>query len=441
MSELAAPPAASGAPGPVPGTERITAIDTLRGVAVLGILVMNIYGFAMPFMGYNNPLMYGGVEWYNLGTWFATHIVFDQKFMTIFSMLFGGGLVIMWERATARGAPFGRIYYRRQFWLLLIGALHAYLIWFGDILFHYALMGMFVYLFRKLQPKTLIIIACFMLPVAPLLSFGSSVYIAKLGVQVEEVEAQIEAGETPTEEQLAAKQEWDEMAPFISPGQEELEKDLSVYRSDYGSILEFRAPMVVMMQTQATLFFILWRVGGLMLLGMALMKLGVLSGKHDAAFYRRMLVIGYGLGLPVMLFSAYSLSAHQWDGQYQFRIGMVPNYIGSILVAMGHIAAVMLIVKRGLFSALMARCTAVGRMALSNYLMHSIVLTTIFYGYGLGLYGTIPRIWQMAFVAGLLGFQLWLSPIWLDRFRFGPVEWLWRSLTYWRRQPMRRQAA
>lgn len=441
MSEIssqdAAPAELAGAPGPVLGADRITAIDTLRGVAVLGILVMNIYGFAMPFSAYNNPLMMGGLEWYNLGTWFTTHIFFDQKFMTIFSLLFGGGLVIMWERAEERGANFGRIYYRRQFWLLSIGAIHGYLIWFGDILFHYAVMGMFVFLFRKLRAKTLIIIACLMLPIAPVLSFGSGVYIEKLMGQVAEIEAMIEAGEEPDEEQIAAKEEWEEMAPFMAPGAEELQKDLGAYRGSYSGILEFRAPMVVMMQTQATIFFILWRVGGLMLLGMALMKLGVLSGKRESSFYRKMMSIGYGLGLPIMLFSAFNLNAHQWDGLYQFQVGMLPNYIGSILVAFGHIAAVMLIVRNGLWSGLMARFSAVGRMALSNYLMHSIVLTTVFYGYGLGLYGEIPRLWQMTFVVALLAFQLWLSPLWLKNYRFGPVEWLWRSLTYWRRQPMR----
>ena len=103
---------------PVTGTERITAIDTLRGVAVLGILVMNIYAFAMPFLAYSNPLTMGGLEWYNLGTWFFTHVFFDQKFMTVFSLLFGGGMVLMWQRAEEKNAKFGSIYYRRQFWLL-----------------------------------------------------------------------------------------------------------------------------------------------------------------------------------------------------------------------------------------------------------------------------------------------------------------------------------
>ena len=110
---------------PVLAAERITSIDTLRGVAVLGILVMNIYGFAMPFVAYQNPLAMGGTEWYNLGTWFFTHILFDQKFMTIFSLLFGAGLILMTDRAEARGVDNTATWYRRSFWLLIIGALHG----------------------------------------------------------------------------------------------------------------------------------------------------------------------------------------------------------------------------------------------------------------------------------------------------------------------------
>ena len=201
---------------PVTGTERITAIDTLRGVAVLGILVMNIYAFAMPFLAYSNPLTMGGLEWYNLGTWFFTHVFFDQKFMTVFSLLFGGGMVHMWQRAEEKNAKFGRIYYRRQFWLLLIGAFHGYLIWFGDILFHYALMGMFIYWFGKLQARTLIIIGLCLLPVALLFSYGGALYIEEIQGQVGEIEEIVAAGDTLTDEQTEIKAQWDEMQPFMA---------------------------------------------------------------------------------------------------------------------------------------------------------------------------------------------------------------------------------
>ena len=159
---------------------------------------------------------------------------------------------------------------------------------------------------------------------------------------------------------------------------------------------------------------------------------------EEPAFYKKMMLIGYGLGLPIATFSAFDLYAHEFKSLYVSQVGMLPNYVASILVAFGHIAAVMLIVQGNVCAKLMSRFSAVGRMALSNYLMHSVILTTIFYGYGFGLYGEIPRFAKMGFVAGVIGLQLHLSPWWLNRYRFGPVEWLWRSLTYGERQPTRR---
>jgi uncharacterized protein len=176
-----------------------------------------------------------------------------------------------------------------------------------------------------------------------------------------------------------------------------------------------------------------------MMIGMAMMKLGVLTGERSASFYRKMMFAGYLIGLPLTIFSASDLYAHQFDPLYVMRGGGIANYWGSVIVAFGHIGSVMLIVKTGALQKLMARFASVGRMALTNYLMHSVILTTVFYGYGFGLYGTIPRFWQMGFVVAVIGLQLMLSPWWLSRYRFGPVEWLWRSLTYWKRQPFRQQ--
>lgn len=425
-------------PRPVAASERISSIDTLRGVAVLGILFMNIYAFAMPFVAYQNPLAYGGSEWYNLGTWYFTHIFFDQKFMTIFSILYGAGLVMMASRAEARGAPYAAVWYRRSLWLLLIGAIHAYLIWVGDILFYYAFIGMLVFPFRNRTPARLIAIACLVLPVSLLLSYASGIYMQEVQTAGAEISVLQESGEELSPEQLSTLEELDGMAEFMKPPAEQVAKDLAAYRGDYPGIVRHRVPMVAMMQSQAMFFFILWRVGGLMLIGMALMKLGILSAEKSDAFYVRMLAAGYGLGLPLVLCSALWMRAHDWDMLWMFRVGGIPNYLGSVLMALGHIALVMLIVRAGRWQTLMQRFAAVGRMAFTNYLMHSVVMTTLFYGYGLGLYGEVPRLWQMGFVTLMIALQLWLSPLWLTRYRFGPAEWIWRSLTYWRLQPIRR---
>ncbi len=426
---------------PVAPTERINSIDMLRGIAVVGILVMNIYGFAMPFAAYMNPLAHGGTEWYNVGTWFFTHILFDQKFLPIFSMLYGAGLVLMIDRAAARGAKIGGIWYRRNFWLLVIGALHAYLIWFGDILFFYAFIGMLIYPLRNRSPRALIIIACVMFLIGILLSLGGGTQMAKLRTAATEVSELQAAGETLSEEQQETLAQWEEMLPFVGPPGPVVEKDLAGYAQGYTDVVAFRAPQVAMMHVQALPFFLIWRVGGLMLIGMALMKLGVFSAVRSTAFYKRLMLFGYVTGLPLVLLSAWILQANDWDPLFTFKVGGLPNYVGSILMSLGHVSLFLLIIKSGALTRLLARFAALGRMALTNYLMHSVVMTSIFYGYGLGLYGDVPRLYQMSFVVAMVAFQLWFSPVWLASFRFGPVEWLWRSLTYWRMQPLRKAAA
>jgi len=423
--------------GPIEAGKRIVSLDRLRGVAILGILVMNIYAFAMPFVAYTNPLRLGGTEPWNLGTWIFTHLLFDQKFISIFALLFGAGLVLMTSRAEARGNKPGRIYVRRQLWLMVIGAAHGYLLWGGDILFLYALIGMLAYLFRKRQPRTLIIIACLLLPVTLLINVGNTSQVEKMIAEAAAAEASLERGEELDNEQQQLLKDWAVQRAFMMPTDEDMQADLDAYRGTYSEVVAYRAPVVAMMQVFLPIAYGIWRVGALMLIGMAMMKLGILTAERSAGFYTRLMLTGYLLGLPLAAFSAWDLFAHEFDPLYVMRIGGITNYIGSLLVAFGHIGLVMLITKTGALQRVMERFAAVGRMALTNYLMHSVVLTPVFYGYGLGLYGSVPRAWQMVFVVGVVGFQLWFSPWWLARFRFGPVEWLWRSATYWQLQPMR----
>lgn len=422
---------------PVTGPERIIAIDVLRGVAILGILIMNIYAFSMPFAAYMNPLLMGGTEPHNLATWFGTHVVFDQKFLSIFAMLFGAGIVLMHERAAANGVRFAPIYFRRTLWLLVIGLIHGYLIWFGDILAHYALMGALVFFLRKLSPGLLVIIACCLLPIGNLVMFAGAASIESTRAEVAEIQERRLGGESLTSEQEALLERWDAMTRMIAPDDEDLRKDVEAYTGSYLDIVLYRAPGYTLMLAQGTVGFVLWRVAPLMLIGMALMKVGVLSGERSSAFYRNLMLGGYLAGLPLTVFSAVNLAAHGFDGSYAFRVGLIPNYYGSILVALGHVGLVLWLVRTGKIQWLMQRFAAAGRMALTNYLMHSLVMTTIFYGYGFGLYGQVSRLAQMGFVVAMLALQLTISPWWLSRYRFGPAEWLWRSLTYARRQPMR----
>ena len=445
MSEMTADtdssPSPAGALRPVAEPERLEAVDTLRGFALLGILVMNVYAFSMPFVAYSNPLIYGGSTGVNFGTWIVNHLFFDQKLMTLFSMLFGGGLVLMAERAEARGVRSTGTYYRRTFWLLLIGAAHGYLLWVGDILFHYAVCGMLIYPLRRWSPRRLIGVGVALMLVALPISTGLGYFFAEQRDAAIEIEALVAQGETLDEAQEATRESWAETRKFVEPTAESLAEEIDAYRSGYLDIVRFRAPAVFMLQTFLILTFTLWRVGGLMLIGMALMKLGVFSAARSSRFYAWCVGLGYGVGLPIVALSAWQLNTHAFSGLYFFKVGTYYNYVGSVAVAFGHLGVVMLACRHGALKKVRARLAAVGRMALTNYLMQSLLMTTLFYGYGFGLYGSVDRFAQMGIVVVVLALELWWSPLWLERFRFGPCEWLWRSLTYWRRQPMVRPGA
>jgi uncharacterized protein len=427
---------------PVAGGERYFTVDVVRGFALLGILAMNIVAFAWPFAAYENPTRGGGFTGLDAVVWFGNHLVFEDKMMTIFSMLFGAGLVLMDQRAESRGAKVRGVYFRRVTWLLVIGFVHAYLIWMGDILVLYAQCGFLLYFFRKRRPVTLLLVgACALLLLVPLnLGFGSWIQSAKAASA--RVEAQKKAGQTPSASDQRLRDRWTGgFKDFISPTPEKRDKEwaeeLSAYRGSYEGIVKHRAPIVFYIQTfYAFLFGGLFFALGRMLIGMGLMKLGVFSGQRSWRFYLWMAVIGYGIGLPLMVFDAMELIRHDFSMLYKLNGGGFYNMFGSLVVAMGHVGVLMLIVKSGALEWLTRRLAAVGRMALSNYLTHSLVCTTLFYGYGFGLFGHINRAGMAAIVLTIWIFQLLVSPIWLKHFRFGPAEWLWRSLTYWRLQPM-----
>jgi uncharacterized protein len=420
--------------GPVKAFERLTSVDVLRGAAVLGILVMNIQAFGNVWPSYSNPLVAGMEGPLDMGTWWVAHLFFDMKFMTIFSMLFGAGLALMAERAEAKGSRFGSFYYRRLFWLLAIGAAHAYLIWYGDILFWYAVCGFFIYPMRRLRPATLLVVgSLLLLVVVPLmLGFGKFVVPKIKSAAVEAIAAR-DAGEELTEEQTEAIATWDE----FHPTEEKIQEEVEVYSgSSWLRQVAFRAPMVIGFQIFGLAIFG-WRIVGLMVIGVALMKLGVFAARRSTLFYLLCVVIGYGVGLTIVWLGGRQLVAHQWETLFMKQGGMLPNYFVSLGVAMGHVGVVMLLCKSGALPWLTGRLEAVGRMAFTSYLTHSLVCTTLFYGWGFGLFGTLSRFELMGVVLAIFIAQLVVSPLWLLRFRFGPAEWLWRSLTYGKPQPMR----
>lgn len=404
---------------PVSSNERIIALDVLRGFALLGILVMNIQGFSMPEAAYFIPTAYGNLDGINRWVWTLSHVLTDQKFMSIFSMLYGAGIVLLTSKLDERGQPALGLHYRRTFWLLVIGLAHAYLLWSGDILVTYALCALIVFWFRRMPPRRLLIIGIIAFLISPLLMYGS---VASIQFAPPEVGQEIEAG-------LRAE---------FSPSVEEIKAEVAAYRSGWLAQMTKRVPSSLGMQTQAFFFYGLWRAGGLMLIGMALYKWGVFSAQRSARFYTWMMILGLGIGIPLSAYGVVDNFAQGWDVIYsRFGSGLMYNYLASILIALGYVAAIMRMVQTNLFASLQERFAAIGRTALTNYLMQTILATLIFYGFGLGLFGSVPRWGQILIVFLIWAIQLLVAPIWVRNFHFGPFEWLWRSLTYMRPQPIR----
>ncbi len=497
---------------PVDPSERYFAVDAMRGFALLGILAMNIVHFAWPQAAYGDPLRGAGFEGTDRVVWFFNHLFFEGKMMTIFSMLFGAGLVLMDGRAAKRGVSIRGVYYRRVLWLLFLGMIHAYLIWSGDILVLYAECGLFLYFFRNLTPRTLIITGVVSLFLFVPVLAGMVVWVNDLKAATARVEALEKANPKPAPAAkgdapapaVAAKDEkpttvakkGDAPVKLVAAGDEKADakpapaakpdapaevastsaanagpqptpsdkwkhdlwkknlqeqfnptpeqrvkswnKELATYRGGYLGIVKHRAPEMFASHIFELIFGVAFFAGGRMLLGMGLMKLGVFSASRTRQFYLTMMLLGYGIGLPLMVFDALQMIEHRFSMEYAFfQGGFLYNGFGSIIVAMGHVGAMMLVIQSGALAWLTRRLAAVGRMALTNYLTHSIFFTTLFYGYGLGWFGTVNRTGLAAMVLAMWTFQLVMSPIWLRYFRYGPAEWLWRSLTYWRPQPMR----
>jgi uncharacterized protein len=402
---------------PVAEAERLQALDVLRGFAILGILLMNVSMFAMPYAAYFNPYALGEPSFRDLLIWSADHLFADQKFMTIFSFLFGAGVLLMTTRAEESGVKPARFHYRRMAWLLVFGLMHAYLLWHGDILVFYAVCGMVIYPARRLRARTLTVLGITMLGIGSAIMLAGGLTMPTWGA-----------------DEIA---DWQR---FWNPPSAEIAAETSAFQGGWLSQQPWRTQYSAESHLEDIVFWGLWRAGGLMLLGMALLKSGVISGRRTRRFYARLTAAGFAVGLPLVTWGLYRQNATGWNVRDGFFIASQWNYWGSVLVALGYIGLILMIWQAAPASGAMARLAAAGRMAFSCYIFETLVATTVFYGHGLGLFGRVDRLQQLLFVVGVWVVILIVAPLWLARFRYGPLEWAWRSLTYGRMVPMARQS-
>jgi len=431
---------------PVADAKRLRLVDALRGVALLGILLMNIPGFAMP--NYFSESFRSDPTNVNFWVNNVIGVLFEGKMRALFGMVFGAGVLLFISKKEQTGRPVTGLFYRRMFWLIIFGLIHAHLIlWVGDILYLYGVCGMLVFLFRNMNPKYLVLIVCLM----ALTDFAANTVLYRIVrdqriAYVEATNAQAE-GSTLSEQQEKALAAWRELETSFIPNREDAKENTRKMKSDYASVASYVRPLAFKLQTMF-LPLQVWDSLALMLLGLALYRWGFLSGAWANRSYWMMILVGYGLGLPLVIYTHYYSYLHfptheaflqqleevpiRWSGLiYPFQ---------RILLIMAHVAVIVLLYKSGFLQGLFRCLEAVGQMAFTNYIMQSVFCTLIFFGYGLNYYAELEYYQLFYVVAAIWIFQLMVSPLWLKYFLYGPLEWMWRSLTYWRLQPFKRPA-
>lgn len=422
---------------PTGDAQRIDSLDVMRGVALLGILLMNITGFGLPH-AYSDPSIYGGATGWNLKVWWMDAMFFEGTMRGMFSMLFGAGLYIFASRIKDRGVQVADAYFRRLLWLFLFGIIHAYiLLWDGEILYPYALIGMFAFVFRNWKPKYLVMAAVFLLLCSTALNV-KDYYKNKIAYdKAMTAEAKKKKNLPLVKTDSTAISSWEGIVGDRKPSKEKIDEDIKERQKGYFSILWYKASINQVMQSFVMYRYFFWDILGMILLGMAFFKNGILKAERSWKLYLLMVLAGYAIGLSINYWETRHILRNNYSIM-SFSLTEITYDAGRVFTTLGHIGLIMLFIKSGILGFLRKALGATGRMAFSNYIMQTIICVLLFMGFGFGLFGKLQRYELYYIVGSIWIFQLLISPIWLKYFRFGPLEWAWRSLTYWKKQPFKK---
>jgi uncharacterized protein len=403
---------------PTPAAQRFGSIDTLRGFALLGILLPNIIAFAWPMGAMTDYTVMGDTPANAFGHT-ITSTVFLGKFMFLFAMLFGSG-VIMYARKFDTADETGQyhsklrrgaaLWYSRCAWLLLFGMMHAYLLWYGDILTFYAVAGLTaLWWIRRLDPKVQFFggLILYYLGIILMIAFSALGYWAVYAGKIEITE-------------LSAD-------PAI---------EIAAYTGTYFDAFKARIFTVLLMEFLFIPLMLpaLW---GIMAMGMGLTRMGILTGEKPTRFYIKAAIILLGIGIPLTGFG-YVFTESTFDLVPGFMWQSIAQPVG-VPLALGYAALVIALSKWSPARIICIPLAAVGRMALTNYFLQTILCTTFFYGYGLGNFATIPYPQLLLVILSVWTINFTFSILWLHFFTMGPFEWLWRVLTYRQIVPIRIQ--
>lgn len=417
---------------PISREERLESLDVLRGFALLGILVMNIAGMGLPRSAYLNPQIAGGAEGADLWFWFLAHVFVDGKMRALFSLLFGAGVVLLLGRMAQReGSPAG-LYFRRTLLLIGFGLVHGNLLWYGEVLYGYGLCGLLLYWFRNWTGRRLLTAGGLLLLLNAAMGLGARAQFS----QALEDRARLQAQTARSAEDNRKLDRIEQQLAMFAPTSAMIEAEITARRGTASAIaMNSRFAR----EFEGVMFFKVFLLDllGMMLLGMGMVKTGVLAGEYSAAFYWRGLFIGFAVGLPLLAWSGW---AWMRDG---FSVPGFFGYIGTTIdagrfaVAFAYICSFQLLLQAGVLRLATSWLADVGRMAFTNYVLCSVLALLVFSGFGLGLFNQLSRAQLLLVVVPIWAINLGLSRWWLGRYRFGPLEWLWRSLTYGAAQPMR----
>ena len=382
----------------------------MRGVALCGLVPMNILDFAFAEDHYFAP---GSLEGAELGLWHFINILGSGKFLSLFSILFGAGIILSTEKRDAAGEPVKARYLKRLGWLWIFGMLHAYLIWYGDILVAYAVTGFALFWCRKWSPKKQTIAGLLMLCVLPALVFVLWLCLVIADVDTSSWTEEFNSEEASTQKEL-----------------------ITALRGSWLQQMPLRALYAFFIQLLGIPFIIFWIAGGLMFLGMALTKSGYLTGSRPRALYLRRAVAAIAVGGA--LSGASGLYSHLSGYRIEKELAVLPiGFAGMVILALGYASLILWWCYEASTGPLKSGLRAAGKMAFTNYIGQSIILSLIFYGHGLGLYARLNFFQVMTIVPAVWIFQIVASTLWMKHFRFGPLEWVWRCLTYGKRFPIR----
>jgi uncharacterized protein len=394
--------------------ERVHTIDALRGVALFGILVMNIQAFAMPHAAYLNPSAYGSLEGINGFAWVISRLCFDFKFISIFSMLFGASMALAGRPGSTDGTnnkPASRAPRIRLLWLIGFGLLHGYLVWYGDILFTYGVVGLCVYPALSWTPTRQVRVGAVLLALSSLIAFGAWAFYEHLpAFFLDDIHSHFDRSDVLAE--------------------------LNAYRSGWRTQLFFRAHLTFTNQVTGTVLEAGWRAAGCMLIGMAAVRTKAFEGRFGAWPWLP-LTLGLGGGLTTAGILLQQNSRHVLRPWF---LAQAVHQLGAIGLALGIALAVVLVASKHAHSFLVQAVARLGRVALSAYLMQSIIGTFIFGGHGLGFFGKADRITLLLAPCIFWLLQLGLAYVWTSHYKAGPFEWLWRRLVQFGQKPTRPRA-